>query len=74
MLYDDFKTECRIFKREIMSRRLAEAPPMNCLVLMKDDTEKRVQCTGQVLDYDEQEQMFIIEVNEKRYFFNRLCI
>ena len=27
-----------------------------------------------MLDYNEQEQMFIVEVDGKRYFFNRLCV
>ena len=61
MLYDDFMTECKIFQREIMSRRLADAEPLSCIVLMKDPfTDRRVQIVGEVLDYDEQEQMFVV--------------
>ena len=44
-----------------MSRRLADAEPLSCIVLMKDaETEKRMQCVGEVLDYNEHEQMFIV--------------
>ena len=41
---------------------------------MKDEFEKRVQDVGEVLDYDRQAQMFIIQVDEKRYFMHRLCV
>ena len=41
---------------------------------MKDEYEKRVVDVGEVLDYDRPNQMFIIQVDEKRYFMHRLCI
>ena len=74
MLYDDFKGECKIFQQAILSRRLAGAPPLSCVVLMKDGSDGRLRCVGNVLGYNEQEQMFIVEVGGKRYFFNRLCV
>ena len=58
-----------------MTRRLAETEPLNCNVLMKDpETDRRKQCTGDVLDYNQHEKMFIVDVLGERYFFNRLCM
>ena len=74
MLYDDFMTECKIIHKAIQTRRKAEVDPLSCVVLMKDDNDQRVQYTGEVLDYLEDVQMFIVEVNHRRYLFNRLCV
>ena len=48
--------------------------PILCMVTMKDEYDKRMQEVGEVLDYDYRMQMFIVEVDEKRYFMHRLCI
>ena len=42
VLFDDFTTECQIISKAIRTRRLAEAEPLTCVVLMKDEKEQRI--------------------------------
>ena len=64
MLFDDFQTEAQIIKRIIVERRWSQQEPLKCIVLMKSENDKRVSKKGEVLDYLENDQMFIVEVNE----------
>lgn len=41
---------------------------------MKDEYDKRVNETAELLDYVELLDQFIVQVYDKRYFMHRLCI
>ena len=73
-IFDDYTNECLKIQTEILRRRKGGIPPVTCVVTMKDENEKRFQDSGDVLDYDWRQQEFIVEVDGKRYFMNRLCI
>ena len=73
-IFDDYESECQVIQKEIYRRRTENLEPVCGNVIMKDEYEKRVQEVGEVLDYDRQTQMFIVQVDDKRYYMHRLCI
>ena len=73
-IFDDYTSECLAIQEEILRRRVDKVKPITCIVTMKDEFDKRIQETGEVLDYEERYQMFIVEVDSKRYFMDRLCL
>ena len=74
VIFDDFEDECLSLQKEIVRRRIGLLAPVTCVVTMKDQREKRYQAEGEVLDYLRHEQMFIVQIEDKRYLMPRLCI
>ena len=73
-IFDDFRGECDVIYNELIRRRNKFLDPILVTVTIKDESEKRVQDLGILLDYVKDRNQFIVQVGDKRYFMHRLSI
>ena len=74
VVFDDFIDESDMIQEELLRRRLEQQSKVLVTITFKDESEKRVQDIGTLLDYDQTRQMFIVELEDKRFFMHRLNI
>lgn len=74
VIFDDSRLECDAIQTEIVRRRRRQLDPIVVAATFRDDSDKRVTDIGALLDYDQDQQRFIVQIEDRLYFMHRLNV